>query len=172
MADLRSLIREIEGEVLGIVRFCADEVERQRADPDAVCWMVQAWLDAMVVHRRASDRRGFAQEPPRITLEDVSRWGALIEPTKNPGGGLFRVQELRIGSHLFPQAVLVPALLKDLLDRQHQMEPDDFYLAFEEVHPFLDGNGRCGKIILGWLSDHLDHPERMVIPNPWGIPNP
>lgn len=35
---------------------------------------------------------------------------------------------------------------------------DDWYLAFEAVHPFLDGNGRVGKILHNWLLGTLDNP--------------
>jgi fido (protein-threonine AMPylation protein) len=50
------------------------------------------------------------------------------------------------------------------------MTPDEAYLEFEEIHPFVDGNGRAGKIIFNWLADSLGDPK--MPPNFWGIYNP
>lgn len=36
--------------------------------------------------------------------------------------------------------------------------PDDWYLAYEWIHPFGDGNGRSGKILHNWLLGTLDDP--------------
>ena len=35
---------------------------------------------------------------------------------------------------------------------------DDWYLAYEWIHPFRDGNGRSGKILHNWLNGTLDDP--------------
>lgn len=35
---------------------------------------------------------------------------------------------------------------------------DDWYLAFEAIHPWGDGNGRSGKTLHNWLMGTLDDP--------------
>ena len=44
------------------------------------------------------------------------------------------------------------------------------YYNFEKIHPFGDGNGRTGKIILNWLNDSLESP--VMPPNFWDCSNP
>ena len=164
MADLESLIREVEEEVLGIVRFCADEVERQRADPDAVCWMVEAWLMA---------RRRFERTPPlalasSLTPEIFMDWGRRIEPIKNAQG--FRDCDVRVGSRQCPPYQEVPKLMAEFVSALSELTPEEAYLRFQLIHGFRDGNGRTGKILFNWLRGSLNRPE--VPPNFFDCSNP
>lgn len=47
---------------------------------------------------------------------------------------------------------------------------DDWYLAYEWVHPWPDGNGRTGKILHNWLGGTLDEP--VLVPDYFGGGNP
>lgn len=47
---------------------------------------------------------------------------------------------------------------------------DDWYLAFEAVHPFGDGNGRSGKVLNNWLLGTLNEP--VLVADYFGGGNP
>jgi Fic family protein len=47
------------------------------------------------------------------------------------------------------------------------IEPATTYRRFEEIHPFVDGNGRCGKILYNYLHNSLDAPTWP--PNYWEV---
>jgi len=47
---------------------------------------------------------------------------------------------------------------------------DEWYLAYEWIHPFRDGNGRTGKILHNWLNGTLDDP--VLVPDYFGGGNP
>ena len=66
-----------------------------------------------------------------------------------------RGEYVRIGSHIAPAPEHVVRLLEELLIA-HRSRSDDhiidrvscFHLEFERIHPFNDGNGRIGRVLL------------------------
>ena len=66
--------------------------------------------------------------------------------------------------HEPPQPYLVPVqmenLVRDLsLDKRHVLETcAAFHLDFEGIHPFIDGNGRTGRLILNLMLMQAGYP--------------
>lgn len=140
-----------------IVNYCAEEVERQHRGPIQVGWMVEAWEWAL----------NKAAHAP--TCDDIMWLGKLVERNKNTGKS-WRNCGVRVGNHIPPN----PRELDRLMDRWHSnldtMTPEEAYKCFEEIHPFIDGNGRVGKIIYNWLNCSLNYPK--MPPNFFGGENP
>jgi hypothetical protein len=130
-----------------VIKYVVEEVERQGHDTDGldgierVGWMINAWAYALGSLHAAPD------------LEDAVRLGQLIEPVKNKAG--LRRCAVRVGSRLCPDFESVPSLLQELFEKCELLKPLEFYKEFEMIHPFRDGNGRTGKILLNWLCGTL-----------------
>lgn len=121
------------------------------------------------------------------TLEDIQQIASLIEPENNQPGK-FRGVNVIVGNHVPPHFQDVPREMEMLSGTVSAVKPhdptcgggesrtdyyrtsgyghshatpDDFYVAFQDIHPFSDGNGRTGKVIYNWLNQSLDNPVLM-----------
>ena len=133
--------------------YITEEVRRQGHDLSAdegqlrAFWMWRAWD----VGRQMADLRASP------TVADIRNLGRLVEPDKNAQG--FRSIGVRVGSRLCPKAEMVPRMVARLVAHGEKLAPLEFYKEFEEIHPFVDGNGRTGKILLAWRRHTWDDPE-------------
>ena len=151
-------------EQLRIVDFCARECALQGSGEMSVSWMVQAWIYAIRMHDRFTGRHeGFDM----MFLERLCR---TIEPVKNGGEHVWRRVPVTVrGTEVIGSDWRdIPRQLANLIDAQRRLTPTEFYRAFEEIHPCLDGNGRAGCILFQWLNGSLTNP--VWPPNLWDDP--
>lgn len=133
-------------EIRRIVAYCAEEVRRQQDGPLNVGYMVDAWLNALE-HQYHGDE---------LSLDMVEHWGVLIEPNDNADG--FRGGNVWIGGRIAPRPDEIAHLLDRWINLLPSMEPLEAYREFEWCHPFFDGNGRTGKVILNYLNGTMLDP--------------
>lgn len=174
-------------EQLSVIKYCTEECIRQQSGMASVYNMINAW-------DHADWQRDENDKPKRIDSEFVQRIGMLVEPEENSGG--FRTHKIGITDPNAPFGVRdigsdwkeirrhIETLLASYYESGigkidaktngwHEMSvtpEDQFYLLFEGIHPFGDGNGRTGKILYNYLLDSMDNPK--MPPNFWDISNP
>lgn len=169
---------------MNVIDYCKEEVRRQGHDItehegiERTAWMLHAWSTAIV-------QSGVIRASIRLpTISQIEDAGIMVECIQNQRG--FRRVPVMVGystdtaspneiyprlERLWDQILLFKSPHMSSLDRFNMAV--QFYKEFELVHPFIDGNGRTGKILLNWLNGTLLDP---VFPpsNLWGreIQNP
>jgi Fic family protein len=103
-------------------------------------------------------------------------WDVAPHPQATPGEspGAFREHDIEpfSGGMRPPEWPQVPVLLRDWIgDAQLLREVDalaiteslaDLHARFERIHPFLDGNGRAGRLLLNLLLIRLGYPPAII----------
>lgn len=153
MTTMRSaLLPSLRPMPFHIIKHCAQECEYQRSGEMSVYWMLTAWEWA----QRAS------KDDPDLA---ACIWlGKLVEPKKNKTG--FRKVGVRVGSDVKMNWQNVKPAMEKLFKFGVAMPPEEFFREYEEIHPFVDGNGRTGNILYNWLNGTLDSP--LMPPDFWG----
>lgn len=72
--------------------------------------------------------------------------------------GQYRTVGVRVGNRVCPIAQRVPELMKEWLLESLKMTPLEAHIEFERIHPFVDGNGRTGRMLL-WYDEVLNREE-------------
>ena len=137
--------------------FIRLEVQHQGFDlstkegQNRVKWMEEAWAWAQA--------KRDAEQP--ITAHAVMTLGEKIEHRANAKGiRYFTGANVQVGGRPCPPAEDTEVLTRFWCRHvAHHSPPLEAYRIFQLIHPFEDGNGRTGKVLLAWLQGKLDDPE-------------
>lgn len=80
--------------------------------------------------------------------------------------GYFRKVGVRIGARYGKPWYAIPELIETWCARANTAETEEQikadHVAYEEIHPFVDGNGRTGRIFMNWTRVKKGFPILVI----------
>lgn len=107
---------------------------------------------------------------PKIKLI-LSLHKTLLTNIDDTIAGRFRSGKewVRVGNHLGANPQFVPILMQELVDNYNQNKISyfldavaHFHAEFETIHPFVDGNGRMGRVLINLQLMNLGFPPIII----------
>jgi Fic family protein len=97
----------------------------------------------------------------------------LLTAIRDDWAGRFRNDNeyVKVGKHLAPRPEDVQVLMQDLVQKYNNQaiipkhpvsRIAKFHLDFETIHPFCDGNGRVGRVLINYQLVQLDFPPVII----------
>lgn len=80
--------------------------------------------------------------------------GKLAKHLGVPWGGRYRECNVRVGEYVAPPFEAVPELMKKYWRALPELDSWQAHNKFQKIHPFVDLNGRTGRLI--WLWKAID----------------
>jgi Fic family protein len=106
----------------------------------------------------AAVTRDMLSDPGELSLDTILSWHRMLLAGIRPDlAGRFRKsgEWVRVGGHVGANPEFVVELLEDALTRYHTDDQPHFldqiarfHCEFEIIHPFPDGNGRIGRVLI------------------------
>ena len=110
------------------------------------------------------------ENKPPLTLQMLLDWHkSLFGETKHDIAGTWRTFRIRVAQYVAPDWQDVPQLIKNFLEwyaKNSSLHPvflaARLHYRFEKIHPFGDGNGRVGRLLMNYILWHARYPILII----------
>lgn len=117
------------------------------------------------------DRQGMVawkwlMDQPRLNASVIKRLHKILTHAQKDLAdeykGVFRPIQVHIGNHIPPPPGLVKKEMSAWLRDYKLWSPKEAHVRFETIHPFVDGNGRVGRMLMWWQERRLGQQPTLI----------
>jgi Fic family protein len=102
------------------------------------------------------------------TLKQIH--GLILHGIDRTNAGVYRKVSVTVGKHVPPPAFLIERRMEELFEfyeankaTLHPVElAAQFHEKFETIHPFIDGNGRSGRLVMNLILIRAGYPITVI----------
>jgi Fic family protein len=80
--------------------------------------------------------------------------------------GHYRNIQVYVGRHVPPAPMIAQGMMYgwiiDLMENWKYLDPKEMHVQFEKIHPFVDGNGRTGRMLMWWHEKKLGQEPSLI----------
>ncbi len=109
------------------------------------------------------------EKKEKVSDELMLKWHQeIFDESKNDISGKYRDYLVRVGPYLAPDWQDVDKMINDLFKFVNNSKINPVELAgiahyrFEKIHPFGDGNGRIGRLLMNYILWHAGYPMLII----------
>ncbi len=140
-----------------------------QATPLGAANRINIWHEDYPLRVEATQRvlEGIGMMPLRIA-NSLLLWIHQEIFSDQPFAGRWRDVWVRVGAHVAPAPGQIPGLMGEMEQVHVIHDLDDlvaWYTDLETVHPFQDGNGRVGGVVVAAYSQELAPERGWLAPN-------
>lgn len=98
----------------------------------------------------------FIKEKKKLTIENILKTHKILMLHQSLYGyekGYFRKEFVSIGGRITPWENIPQGMQTWIIGAnlpQGEQEIKNAHISYEHIHPFIDGNGRTGRIFMNW----------------------
>ncbi len=105
----------------------------------------------------------------KISNELLLKWHKeIFGETKQDIAGKYRNYLVRVGSYVAPPWTKIKTTMNQIIEFSNKSKLNPVELAarthykFESIHPFGDGNGRIGRLLMNYILWHAGYPMLII----------
>lgn len=118
--------------------------------------------------RRSARAWNWLIDQPVISQPVLLQLHAKITQKQLPRSqrGAYRTVQVYVGNHVPPAPEIaklqIVGWLYDLLEHWKTLDPIEMHVRFETIHPFVDGNGRTGRMLMWWHQTRQNRTPLLI----------
>lgn len=96
-------------------------------------------------------------------VQDVHR--VIMQGLLKEHIGDWRPYDVRVSVYECPSWLVIPEMMDDWFNDMkvwQDLDPKECHINFERIHPFVDGNGRVGRMLMWWHEVKLDREPTLI----------